>query len=511
MVAIIKNREIFKAFGGFLLCVTAITLSHWPLLNLPFFWDEAGYYVHAAWDLYSAGSLIPTSVVPEAHPPLIPIYVAIAGEIIGFTPTVARSAMVLWSAMALLGAYFFARRLTSPVGATAATVLLGAYPIFFVQATLVQLDMPVTTLSIWASWAVLKDRFSLAYFLLACAALTKGTGFLTGVGLAIFVVIADPLSRALLAKARNLAFIPVLCFGVWLIVHWYLSGSIFGGSNFVEYNLLSLITSPKRLATAAVLRLWHLTGHVGLWGLVLPSVAVGWVNRKKTWMKEAPLGRAALLVTCVGGIYLIAFTFIGGAVLARYMLPVTALLIIFLASAASSLLSRKFSGLVFLLALGTFTMGLFSQPSYHTAFEDTLMYADFVRLHQQAVAMAQQQYTGQTFVTSWPATDELTKPYLGYVNEPLPIKQITDFSSSAVDSALANCHGECVVLAFDTQYEPSDSWMRPSRLLSFWKKAAGTIATRPGTTPEIIAHQNQLHLESALRMSPHFVAFFKKQ
>ncbi len=511
MVAIINNSAIFKAFGAFLLCLTAITLSHWPLLNLPFFWDEAGYYVPAAWDLYSAGSLIPTSVVAEAHPPLIPIYVAISWTMFGVTPIVARLAMVLWSAMALLGAYLFARRLTGPVGAVASTVLLAAYPIFFVQSTLVQLDMPVTTLSIWACWAILNDRSSLAYFLLACAALTKGTGFLTGVGLAIFVLVADPISRALLAKARNLVFIPVLCFGGWLIVHWYLSGSIFGGSNFVEYNLLSLITSPKRLAAAAVLRLWHLTGHVGLWGLVLPSVVIVWVNRKRICMKAEPLGRAALLVACVGGIYLGAFTVIGGAVLARYMLPATALLIIFLGCAASTLLSRKFIGLVFLLALAAFTTGLFTQPPYHTAFEDTLMYADFIKLHQQAIAMAEQKYPGQSFVTSWPATDELTKPYLGYVKQPLPIKQIADFNSNAAGNAIASCQGECVVLAFDTQYEPSDSWMRPSRLLPVWKKAAEAIITRPGITPEMIAHQNHLHLESALRKSPHFVAFLKKE
>ena len=39
-----------------------LMLLHAPLLCLPYFWDEAGYYVPAARDLYLTGSLIP-------HPP----------------------------------------------------------------------------------------------------------------------------------------------------------------------------------------------------------------------------------------------------------------------------------------------------------------------------------------------------------------------------------------------------------------------------------------------------------
>ena len=47
-----------------------IFLLHAPLLQLPYFWDEAGYYVPAARDILLSGSLIPRSTVSNAHPPL---------------------------------------------------------------------------------------------------------------------------------------------------------------------------------------------------------------------------------------------------------------------------------------------------------------------------------------------------------------------------------------------------------------------------------------------------------
>ena len=54
----------------FALLFTALFILHAPLLRLPYFWDEAGYYVPAARDLLLHGSLIPRSTASAAHPPL---------------------------------------------------------------------------------------------------------------------------------------------------------------------------------------------------------------------------------------------------------------------------------------------------------------------------------------------------------------------------------------------------------------------------------------------------------
>src|SRR5260370_12363174 len=54
----------------FAIIFVCIFLLHVPLLQLPYFWDEAGYYVPAARDLLLSGSLIPHTTVSNAHAPL---------------------------------------------------------------------------------------------------------------------------------------------------------------------------------------------------------------------------------------------------------------------------------------------------------------------------------------------------------------------------------------------------------------------------------------------------------
>ena len=39
----------------------ALYLTHFSLLRLPYYWDEAGYYIPAAWDFFRTGSLIPST------------------------------------------------------------------------------------------------------------------------------------------------------------------------------------------------------------------------------------------------------------------------------------------------------------------------------------------------------------------------------------------------------------------------------------------------------------------
>src|SRR5580692_3690285 len=61
-----------------------IFLLHIPLLRLPYFWDEAGYYIPAARDIFLAGSFIPHSTVSNAHPPLVMAWVALWWKIVGY-------------------------------------------------------------------------------------------------------------------------------------------------------------------------------------------------------------------------------------------------------------------------------------------------------------------------------------------------------------------------------------------------------------------------------------------
>src|SRR5437667_9014878 len=96
-------------------------LLHAPLLRLPYFWDEAGYYIPAARDLLLTDSPIPLSTPSNAHPPLVMAYLALWWRLVGFAPEVTRTAMLVVSAFCLLGVFRLARSVANAEGATAAT------------------------------------------------------------------------------------------------------------------------------------------------------------------------------------------------------------------------------------------------------------------------------------------------------------------------------------------------------------------------------------------------------
>jgi hypothetical protein len=129
------------------LTFTALMALHVSLLRLPYFWDEAGYYVPAARDLLLHGSLIPQSSVSNAHPPLVMAYLALWWKVAGFAPVVTRTAMLLFASFSLLGLFRLAETVANRQVAIATTFLTALYPVFFAQSSLVHLDLAAAGLT----------------------------------------------------------------------------------------------------------------------------------------------------------------------------------------------------------------------------------------------------------------------------------------------------------------------------------------------------------------------------
>ena len=98
-------------------------------------------------------------------------------------------------------------------------------------------------------------------------------------------------------------------------------------------------------------------------------------------------------------------------------------------------------------------------PPYKFAPEDNLNYADTIRLHQQAIRQIVTRFPGSTILTAWPATDELTKPELGYVKKPLTVVTVPNFSLSEIQKAAVSAQDFSVGFAFSTKYDPPHLWL----------------------------------------------------
>src|SRR5260221_501639 len=147
-----------QQFLLFALFFAGLMLLHAPLLRLPYFWDEAGYYVPAARDLYLTGTLIPHSTPSNAHPPLVMAWLALAWHVFGYSTLVTRTAMLMLSAFSLLGLFRLSQIAANLPIAWAATVLAALYPVYFTQSSMAQVDLPAAGFTFWALAAYIEGH-----------------------------------------------------------------------------------------------------------------------------------------------------------------------------------------------------------------------------------------------------------------------------------------------------------------------------------------------------------------
>src|SRR5579859_6900707 len=176
------------------LCIfIALLAAHFWLLRLPYFWDEAGYYIPAAHELFESGKLFPTDTLFTGHTPLLSIYLAMLWKLFGFHPLVTRVGIVAVTAMALVEVWRLARiacpSLTKPgLFALSATALTAVFPVYFAQSTMAHSDMMAAAFTLCALrlWLEEKRWPSIAAFVLA--AMSKETAIIVPLTLVAWAV-----------------------------------------------------------------------------------------------------------------------------------------------------------------------------------------------------------------------------------------------------------------------------------------------------------------------------------
>ena len=122
--------------------ITALTVTSDGTAYTNVYWDEGGYFIPAARDIFADGAFIPHSTLSNAHPPLVMAYLALAWKLFGFHIEVARSAMLLVSALTLLAVFRLAERVANRRVAAASVLSTALYPVFFAQSSLAHLAWP---------------------------------------------------------------------------------------------------------------------------------------------------------------------------------------------------------------------------------------------------------------------------------------------------------------------------------------------------------------------------------
>src|SRR6185437_3149084 len=80
-------------------------------------------------------------------------------------------------------------------------------------------------------------------------------------------------------------------------------------------------------------------------------------------------------------------------------------------------------------------------------------------LHSQAAKFLEQHEQNNVILSAWPVTDELTRPYLGYVQQPFHILSVNNFDVEELFKARQMRSQYQVAYLFSTKYE-SQPWIR---------------------------------------------------
>jgi len=458
-----------------------IFLLHIPLLRLPYFWDEAGYYVPAARDILLTGSFIPHSTVSNAHPPLVLAWIALWWKVIGYAPLVTRTAMLVVAAFALTGVFRLAERVANTEVAIASTLCTALYPVFFAQSSLAQVDLAAAGLIFWGLSSYVEGREVSTALWFALAALAKETAILAPLALLAWETIgllgresplrglwirsaddaADLRSHSRPARRITSLLLPALPVALWYAYHYARTGYVFGNPEFFRYNVAATL-NLTRFLLALAMRLWQVIGYLHLWVLTLAMWLAMWIlpARSDSGMPRSRVGFPVQMVFYVIILtYVLTMALIGGAVLARYMLPALPLVIIL----SVSTLWRRVSFWLPAIACiaGAFVAAWFWNPPYGFSPEDNLAYRDYVVMHEDAERFLEARYPMARVLTAWPASDEISRPWLGYITRPMRVVRVEDFSLTEVLSAGDFRSNYEVALVFSTKYEPGPAlWDR---------------------------------------------------
>src|SRR5262249_7182954 len=259
----------------------------------------------------------------------------------------------------------------------------------------------------------------------ALAALAKETAIVTPLALVAWELIKPRVVKTEGPLAVNQPrwhrmawlLVPLPPLAAWFTYHYLRTGYVFGNPEFVRYNLSDTL-NPVRMLFALARRLWQLVGHMNLYVLTLGAalaMAFPAVREARGERPRISIPVQLALATVILA-HVVFFSLVGGAPLTRYLLtPVPLGLLICVSS-----LWRRVRGwqIVIGLMCVAFTTGLFFNPPYVFAPEDNLSYRDYVSLHQEAASFIEEAARGRKVLTAWPGSDELSKPYLGYVGPP---------------------------------------------------------------------------------------------
>lgn len=281
---------------------------------------------------------------------------------------------------------------------------------------------------------------------------------------------------------------PILPLVTWALYYHHRTGFWTGNAEYLQYNLYSTLDAG-RICWSLLRRMYEMFIGGFNWLLVAGAALGYWWGRKKSHGGTEAQRNVIWLTGGLIAAYLLMLSVVGGAVLPRYLLPVFPLFFVATAAAIWRLprrLARGLSG----AAILCFVAAWFINPPYPFAYEDNLAYADFIRLHQDAARYLETRPAEERILAAWPATDELSRPFLGYVSKPRTTVALEGFTEKDFEKAAPESFD--VLYIYSRKWEPENNWL--ARFRTFRRVQERYFGYAPQVREEELVSRYQLTL-----------------
>lgn len=440
-----RNQLINKGFsaeGVFVGLVILATSVYWlAIAQKPFHWDTASFVIPTAKHILDSnfGDFSPlyyyTSLKPlaYAHPPLLPIMIAISWRIFGIGITQAHLVMWPFLPIYLLASYRLFRFVLPRSISMITTLLLACFPIILTEYAMIYLDLPMAAMAILALYFYLVEKQWLAGFCLMLSMWFKLPAiFLLGPLLLHSILLINyensrngeaqsfkELIQVVVTRNWYLLY-PLLGFASWLIYFhaqsgwWLRNEALLPDLNKNWHD----VVSPIFLAEGR----WLLTGLGLLSGFRLHYRRLLW---KVLLSKQQQVIWLGILVVIT---YVLAFLLLDQFVIryAMVLYPLLLIVLIWFLYRAWGLRIAQASLLVMLFfALKNLWPTGITQDKELLGPMD-LSYQDVIVIGQRAAHFVEQNYADRVVYGGYPESYQLTLPVMGYVTKPLHFKPCGD-------------------------------------------------------------------------------------
>jgi len=399
-----------------------ILLLKAPTLNLPYHWDEMGYVIPNALQLYRNG-LNPSSLFYEenvardmGHPPLWFYILAGVYTVFGESPITSHATVAFFSFIGVyytvkLGSLLYNQR----VG-FAAALLLYLSPMYFAQSGIAHIAVPLTAATAATLYYAIAGNLFGYLVAATCLVLFKTPGAFTVAAVAVYVFFRGRRVKDLLAYS-----LPALPLLAWLFYHKLAAGWAFNPGYVLRDNPLGILFYAVSLTHVMLLE----NNILALTAFTLALIFYG--GKKLAYNTLNPWKNELLLFAGITTLNILSYSMIVGG-LPRYLLPIYPMYFIFCARVLDSA-DKRAARLILVLVLSFFVLGWthglvshiedFDRLPY--TMETNMNYVKVVRLHMEVAAYLAKEHPGGTVWARWPFTDELENTYLHYVDKPLKV------------------------------------------------------------------------------------------